>query len=311
MNIIKRRIIWYILSSILVTYSIVAMVIWGINPGADFTGGTLIGVGFNTYVSANDVRESIKDLGLQSLSVSETGNNSVSIKTTTLERGEIDEIISTLKTNLSQAPSLGVTSVEEKQVQVIGPTLGSDMTKKAIIAVCIAVVAIILYIAWSFRKVQRPFSSWSMSTATIIALTHDIIVVIGFVCTINHFYGFEADGYLLVALLTILGFSVHDTIVVFDRIRENLLRTASNIPVEKTIEDSINQTLARSLNTSLTAILVLLALATIGGGAIRPFALTLLIGIAIGTYSSIFLASPILVTWTNIRNKFSKKNNKE
>lgn len=308
MNIIKRRIIWYIISAILITYSIIVMVFWGVNPGADFTGGTLIGVGFNTYVSSSDVRESLKDLGLQSLSVSNTGNNSVSIKTTTLERGEIDEILSTLKTNLSAAPSLGVTSVEEKQVQVIGPTLGSDMTKRAIKAVCIAVVAIVLYIAWSFRKVQRPFSSWSMSTATIIALSHDIIVVIGFVCTINHFYGYESDGYLLVALLTILGFSVHDTIVVFDRIRENLLRTASNIPVEKTIDESIDQTLARSLNTSLTAMLVLLALATIGGGAIRPFALTLLVGIAIGTYSSIFLASPILVSWTNIRKKFSKKN---
>lgn len=308
MNIIKRRIIWYIISAILITYSIIVMVFWGVNPGADFTGGTLIGVGFNTYVSADDVRQSLKDVDLKSLSVSNTGNNSVSIKTTTLERGDIDNILSTLKTNLSAAPNLGVTSVEEKQVQVIGPTLGSDMTKRAIIAVCIAVVAIVLYIAWSFRKVQRPFSSWSMSTATIIALAHDIIVVIGFVCTINHFYGFEADSYLLVALLTILGFSVHDTIVVFDRIRENLLRTASNIPVEKTIDESIDQTLARSLNTSLTAMLVLLALATIGGGAIRPFALTLLVGIAIGTYSSIFLASPILVTWTNIRKKLSKKN---
>lgn len=304
MNIIKRRLIWYILSGVLIIASILALAFWGLNPGADFTGGTLIEVGFNKNVSSGTVYEALKDIDLPSITVSNTEQNSVLIKTKVLEAGEIDNILSTLKTNLvSDSNNLGITQVEKKQVQVIGPTVGSDLTKRAMKAVAIAIIAIILYIAWSFRRVQRPFSSWSMSTATILALVHDIIIIFGFVSLINHFYGYEANSYLLVALLTVLGFSVHDTIVVFDRIRENLLHRPDSDKIAVIVNDSINQTLARSLNTSLTAVLVLLALATIGGGAIRPFVLTLLAGIVVGTYSSIFIASPLLVTWGSIREK--------
>jgi len=146
-----------------------------------------------------------------------------------------------------------------------------------------------------------------MSSATIIALLHDIIITLGFVSIINHYYGYEANSYLVVALLTVLGFSVHDTIVVFDRVRENLLHAPAHTPVMVTVNNSINQTIARSLNTSLTALLVLIALAGLGGASIKPLVLTLLAGITIGTYSSIFVASPILVTWDKIKSRSSAK----
>jgi len=306
MNIIKKRIIWYIFSIIISVLSVLALLFWGLKPGADFTGGTLIKVGFNTNISAVAIKDSMKDLDLKDLSVSNSDNNIVQIKTEPISKKEVDKIISTIKINLTSNKSLGITKVEELQVQTIGPTVGSDMTKRASIAVCVAVIGIILYIAWAFRKVQQPFSSWSMSIATVVALCHDILIILGFVSTINHFYGFEANSYLLVALLTVLGFSVHDTIVVFDRIRENLLRSPHSESLEKVVDSSIDQTLARSINTSVTAILVLLALTTIGGGSIRPFVLTLLAGITIGTYSSIFVASPLLVTWNNIKHKIKK-----
>jgi preprotein translocase subunit SecF len=307
MNIIGKTKIWYSVSMSLICISIVALIVFGIKPGADFVGGTLVEVGFNKNVSADDIQKSLKDLNLPSLSVSNTERNSVLIKTAPIERGEIDRIISTLKANLIQNNNLGITQVEERQAQTIGPTVGKNLTKRAIIAVILTIIAIVLYIAWSFRRVQKPFSSWSMSAATIIALIHDVVFTLGFVSLINHFYGFEANSYLLVALLTVLGFSVHDTIVVFDRIRENLLHASRASAIATIVNESVNQTLARSLNTSLTVLLILLALASIGGSSIRPFVLTLLAGIAVGTYSSIFIASPLLVTWSHIKNRRTSK----
>lgn len=301
MNIIGKMRIWYGFSLALMATSIIALVALGIKPGADFTGGTLVEVGFNTSVKAGDIQTSLKDLDLPSLSVSNTDKNSVLIKTAPIERGEIDTIITTLRDNLTSSPEWGITEVNERQSQTVGPAVGNNLARRAVIAVILAVFAIILYIAWSFRRVQKPFSSWTMSTATIVALIHDIIFTLGFVSVINHYYGFEANSYLLVALLTVLGFSVHDSIVVFDRIRENILHASRRNALESIINDSVNQTLARSLNTSLTVILVLLALASIGGSSIRPFVLTLLAGIATGTYSSIFVASPLLITIHNMR----------
>ena len=306
-NVIGRTRVWYGTSLMFMVISVAALVAYGIKPGADFVGGTLVEIGFNRSVSSDDIQKSLKDLELPSLSVSNTERNSVLIKTAPIERGEIDQIIKTLEINLIQNDNLDITKVEERQAQTIGPTVGRNLTNRAVAAVAFTIIAIIFYIAWSFRKIQRPFSSWSMSAATIIALVHDVIFTLGFVSLINHFYGFEANSYLLVALLTVLGFSVHDTIVVFDRIRENLLHASRNTTLAQIVNESINQTLARSLNTSLTALLILLALASIGGSTIRPLVLTLFAGIAIGTYSSIFVASPVLVTWSHIKNRRAGK----
>lgn len=303
MNIIKRRVIWYILSALFTVTSIVALSIWGINPGADFTGGTLIEVGFDGDVPAQVAREAIKDLDLSGVSVSNTSSQSVLIKAGVLEGKEIDNLIETLKINITADESRGVTEVYKKQSQVIGPSLGRDTTKKAVTVTIIAIIAILLYIAWSFRKVQKPFSSWSMSLTTVITVALDITTVLGFISIVNHFYGFEANSYLLVAILTILGYSIHDTIVVFDRIRENILHHEGGEKIESIVERSVDQTLARSLNTSLTLILVLLALTTIGGGAMRPFVLTLLVGITFGTYSSIFVAASLLTSWGKYNEK--------
>ncbi len=297
MNIVKRRLVWYILSVLLTIASAIALFLWGINPGTDFTGGTLVEVGFDKDVSAQLAREAIKDLDIGDVSVSNTSSNSVLVKAGVLETGEIDNIVETLKTNITSDEGRGVSEVYKKQSRVVGPSLGADTTKRAITLTIVALIAILLYIAWSFRKVQKPFTSWSMSLTTVATVTHDIIVMLGFISLVNHFYGFEANSYLLVAILTVLGYSIHDTIVVFDRIRENILHHPGGEKIESIVERSVDQTLARSLNTSLTLILVLLALTTIGGGAIRPFVLTLLVGITFGTYSSIFLAASILTDW--------------
>lgn len=304
MNIVGKIKLWYTISTLLIIASIVSLVVFGLHLGADFQGGTLLEIGFNQAVNARDVEEALSELNLPSLQVSETDNNGVIIKTAPIDGGVVTQIQGVLKEKIGNNVD---GSIEERQVQTIGATVGKDLTKKAIIATIIAIIAISIYIAWSFRKVQKPFTSLSMSVATVIALAHDVIITLGFVSVINHFYGYEANSYLLVALLTILGFSVHDSIVVLDRVRENLLHTSSKMSVKDIVNESIQQTIARSLNTSLTAILVLLALSTIGSGSIRPFALTLLAGIAFGTYSSIFIASMILVTWDSMKNR--TKNN--
>jgi len=303
MNIIGKRLYLYIFSCLLMVVSIMAIMTWGVKPGTDYTGGTLLEISLNKSIDAKVVKESLKDMDLPELSVTGTSNKTVQIKTSQTDTKIIKEVTPTLRQNLTANKEQGITAVHLLQSQTIGPTVGKDLTKRAIIAVIIAIITIALYIAWSFRRVQKPFSSWSMSIATIIALAHDVVITLGFVSIINHIYGFEANSYLLVAIITVLGFSMHDTIVVFDRVRENILHTHKQEPVSKTVNDSVNQTIARSINTSMTAILVLLALAIIGGGPIRPFVLTLLMGIAIGTYSSIFVASPVLVTWVHMRQK--------
>ena len=184
--------------------------------------------------------------------------------------------------------------------------MSSDLKIRAIVAVAVASLAIIIYIAIAFRKVPRPASSWRFGVCAVAALIHDLLFVIGVFAILGHFFGYEINSLFITALLTIMGFSVHDTIVVFDRIRENIIKNPQKSLADNA-EISINQTIARSLNTSLTAILVLVSMLILGGSTIRPFTLMLAMGIGIGTYSSIFVASPILVTYYEYINRRSKR----
>jgi preprotein translocase subunit SecF len=170
------------------------------------------------------------------------------------------------------------------------------------VEIVLANIAIIIYIAWTFRKISKPIASWKYGVIAVIALVHDVFITVGFFAFFGQFYGIEINAAFIAAILTVLGYSVHDTIVVFDRTRENLLKHPGN-NFEDTVENSVNQTLSRSINTSLTVMLTLFAILLFGGQSIRDFVLTLIIGVTFGTYSSIFLASPLLVTW----NKFDHK----
>ena len=184
--------------------------------------------------------------------------------------------------------------VEERRFTSIGPTIGEELQQKAIWAIAAVLVAIILYIAWAFRRVSKPVPSWQYGIAAVIALFHDVFIPVGIFAVLGRFMNVEIDTLFITALLTVLGFSVHDTIVVFDRIRENLLKPVENFAI--VVNRSVNETLARSINTSITTLLVLLTTLFLGGETIRYFILTLVIGILFGTYSSIFIASPLLVS---------------
>lgn len=291
MDIVGKRNWFFGFSGLLVVVGIIALALWGLKFGIDFTGGTLMELSFNKSVEAQTIKNDLQGLDfLSSMQVQNTGTNSVIIKTPPLSKDQEAKVTSILNEKIGQA---SVTRLE-----TVGPTVGKDLTKKAIIAVILASLAIVIYIAWAFRTVPKPASSWRFGVCAIIALLHDIFITIGIYALFGHFFGYEVDSLFITALLTVMGFSVHDTIVVFDRVRENLRRFPSR-DFPQNVNSSIAQTLVRSLNTSLTLILVLLSLVLIGGGTIRHFVATLLVGVTIGTYSSIFNASLLLVVWQN------------
>ena len=183
--------------------------------------------------------------------------------------------------------------------ETVGPVIGAELAQKALQAIVIATVAIVLYIAYAFREIPKPYSSFKFGLSAVIALLHDVLVLVGIFSILGHFFNVEIDALFVTAVLTVIGFSVHDTIVVFDRIRENLRKEGAKVSFEQVVNDSLLQTLVRSLNTSLTALFVMLAIILFGGQSIRTFALALFVGILSGTYSSIFNAAPLLVIWEN------------
>lgn len=290
MKIIAKRKIWFTLSGSLIFISILSLIFWKLLVGIDFTGGVIYEVEFSQKIEPIKVKDAISQLNLPNLQVQSSGDRGVVIKT----RAISEEQIKNLKEKISQK----IGESREIRLENVGPVVSKSLTKKAVISVILACLAIILYLAYSFRKVPKPVSSWRFGVCAVLALIHDIIITVGAYSIFGHFFHFEVDSLFIVALLTILGFSVHDTIVVFDRIRENLRKNPGQ-DFEKIAEASIVQTVVRSLNTSLTVILVLLTLILLGGKSILHFMATLLVGIIIGTYSSIFTASPLLVVWQN------------
>lgn len=289
MNIIGYRNWYFGLSLLVLIPGIIAILLWGLNLSIDFMGGSRIALSFQETVNTETVNTVRKILIDQKVKVPtiEKSNNLVFIRTSTIDEKENSRFMEELSKKFV---------VKENSFETIGPTIGAETTANAIKAVVLASVLIVLYITWAFRKVPKPASSFKFGVCAIIALIHDVLIVVGVFAILGHFFNIEVDSLFLTAILTIIGFSVHDTIVVFDRIRENLIKTGG-MSFAKIVNDSILQTLDRSLNTSLTVILVLLALLLFGGESIRWFVVALLIGIISGTYSSIFNASPLLVVW--------------
>jgi len=209
---------------------------------------------------------------------------------------EMDSSTTTFDVNLDAVGT--AREVEELRFDSVGPTIGQELKSRSISAMIIVIVAIVLYIAWTFRKVSKPVASWKYGISAIIALFHDVIITMGVFSILGEFYGVEINTAFVAAILTVLGYSVNDTIVVFDRVRENLPKSDEDF--EGTVNLSVNQTIKRSINTSLTTLIVLLSILFFGGTTIQDFVLALSIGVFVGTYSSIFLASPILVVWEKL-----------
>lgn len=280
---------WFIISGLIIIPGILSLIFWGLHLGIDFKGGTVLEFGVkNKTVKIEEVKETIKSLNIAGISVISTSQSSFLIKSPPIEKETVSKIKESLQKKYGE--------IEEIRYETVGPVVGKDLKRKAIWAVILACGGIIVYIAVAFRNIPRPYSSFKFGLCAIIALLHDVLVVLGTFSIIGHFKGYEVDSYFITALLTVLGFSVHDTIVVFDRIRENL-KKLPGADFESVANASVIQTLTRSINTSLTVIFTLLSLFLLGGESIKPFVLALIIGITTGTYSSIFNATPLLVIW--------------
>ena len=248
--------------------------------------------------SKEDVTETLKDLDLKSLTLQGLENNSMVIR----YASEDDKINSDVWQKINEKYS-GTT---QSSVDFFNSSVSGELKSKSVNALILAIVAIMAYIAWAFRKVSRPVESWKYGAGAVIALAHDILITMGVFSVLGHFYGIEIGIPFIAALLTILGFSVHDTIVVYDRTRENLLKTSQKVPFPEVVNQSLNETLVRSINTSLTVVITLLAIYLFGGASIKFFALALLVGVTFGTYSSVFIATALLVTSYELTLKYKK-----
>ena len=303
MFVVAYRKIFYTFSILLIGLSVFALSTWGLNLGIDFKGGSIIEI---SYISARppqaDVAALIGMAGVKDAQVRASGSNSYIIRTRTLTEAEHEQVAGLLMgtaTTTSGSITAQTTSpqAEIKHFDTVGPILGQELQSKALWSIIFVIIAIVLFITFAFRKVSKPVASWKYGLVAIVALLHDVIVPVGVFALLGHVVGYEVDALFVTAILVVLGFSVHDTIVVFDRTRENLtLASNAKKPFDQIVGESVSQTFARSINTSLTTILALIALYFFGPESTRMFSLALIVGIAAGTYSSIFIGSPLLVT---------------
>ncbi|MFA6272779.1 MAG: protein translocase subunit SecF [Patescibacteria group bacterium] len=295
-NILGTRKVWYAISMLLVTASIVFISMGGLKLGIDFSGGSLLQVQFDgVRPNAQEIQAILDEFNLGDVVVQPVKDKDIMIRMKTIENDTRVQILAKLNENYG--------TVNELSFESVGPTVGNELKQKTIVGVLFVMAAIIAYLSYAFRKISGgPVPAYIFGVCAIIALAHDILIVTGVFAALGYFLGVQLDALFVTALLTILGFSVHDTIVVYDRIREGIVKGSSS-DFEETINKSINETMVRSINTSFTTLLVLIALYLFGGESLKYFVLALIIGIVVGTYSSIFIASPLLLLW---HNKFSK-----
>jgi preprotein translocase subunit SecF len=290
LNIVGHKKIWFTISIILVGIAVLAIAMYGFQESAELKGGTLweFKVPGQT-LSASDVQNEFTSvLNVSGAEVNvDPGDQSFLVIFNSVDEATHQQYLNEL--------TIAWPSFQELSFQSISPSVGTNLRNDSIIAIILVLIGISLYIAFAFRKASRPISSWKYGWITLITLFHDVAIPAGMLAILGHFKNVQIDSDSIVALLVVMGFSVHDTIVVFDRIRENLLNHRGKVPFSTIINDSVNQTLARSINTSLTLILVLLALFFVGPADLQYFVLTLLVGVTTGIYSSIFIASPALV----------------
>lgn len=305
-NIIGKTKYSYAFSITLTILAVASLFVWGMNFGIDFTGGTLMEIKFGppngeaseTLPANSEVEEVLKPLELKSLTLQATGNQSLRIRYASVEDSVNSEVLQSIKDKYPEA--------QELKIEYTNSSVSSELKKNSLWAIFWAIAGIMSYVAWAFRKVSRPVESWRYGLGAVVALAHDVLITIGVFSVLGHFWGVEVGVPFVAALLTILGFSVHDTIVVYDRTRENLLKASAKELFPDVVNRSLNETLVRSINTSMTVIVTLLAIYLFGGESIKDFALALLVGVTFGTYSSIFVASALLVTSYKLQLKGKK-----
>lgn len=283
LDVVGKRKIYLGISGALVVLSLALIFLLGLRPGIDLTGGTSWQVAFSDEVGLEELRGVFP-------SVLRAGDGSFIIRLPETDEETHQSYVEVLREKFG--------SFEELNFSSIGPTIGSELRTRAIWAIVLVLFSISLFIAAAFRKVSEPIGSWKYGVITLITLLHDVSIPTGMLAILGKFAGVEVDTNFIVALLVVMGFSVHDTIVVFDRVRENLiLHRGTSIPLEELINESVKRTLARSINTSLTLVFILVALLFLGPPSLFYFILTILVGTLVGTYSSIFVASPLLYSW--------------
>ncbi len=289
MDIVGKRYLYFGISLLVIIPGLIALALWGLPLAIDFTGGSLLEVHFAGQAPPpGEIVALYQKFGIGDATVQSVSGNDAIIRSKNMDEATMNKLVKTMEERFH-------TKVEVVQFSNVGPSVGEEVARRAAGAVAFSAIAILLYITWAFRGVPHAVR---YGTAAIIAMLHDVAVTVGIEAILGHFLHWEADAMFLTALLTIIGFSVHDSIVVFDRIRENS-RRYRRLPYETLVNHSIVQTLDRSINTQLTVMLTLLTLALFGGVTTRHFVIILLVGIFSGTYSSIFNAAPILIVWEN------------
>ncbi len=301
MFIVKHRSFFFWLTGLILVASIAAIAVFRIPFSIEFTGGSLVEVSYESARPAlSDIEADIAPLDLGGVSVRESGETGVVVRTHALTPEQHTALLSALSDS-------GARGMTETRSTSIGPSLGSELSTKAVWALLAVIAAIVIFIAWAFRRVSRPVPSWGYGITVILMLAIDIIVPTGFFAAYAHYTGAEADTLFVVALLALLGYCVNDVIVIFDRVREHLAKnekSGQKQPFAEVVGRSIDETMARSINTAVTVVLVLLALIFVGSEATQNFALVMLVGVVIGTFSSVARSAPLLIP---LANAFSKE----
>lgn len=293
---------WFLLFSVLVLVpGVISLMLNGLNLAIDFTGGSVFVYEFNSdhVVTEEEIKEVFTGSNVQVGEIVVESGGLITVRSRPVEVVKGDEIKGRFEEKYE--------GFNQKSFETVGPAIGKETARKAFIALAVAVVAIVLYIAFAFRNIPKPYSSFKFGISAIIAMLHDVLLVVGIFSILGELYGIEVDSLFITAVLTVMGFSVHDTIVVFDRIRENLSKLPRKMSFSGVVNYSIVETLNRSFATSFTVVITLFALFLLGGQSIRNFVLAMIIGIVSGTYSSIFTASPVLMYWEQGFRKKRKK----
>ncbi|MFQ6049641.1 MAG: protein translocase subunit SecF [Candidatus Paceibacterales bacterium] len=290
-NFLKYRKIYYILSGVLALVSLGALIIFGLKLGIDFKGGTILELEFAKRPENPVIQEKLTEFDLGKITVQPAGKKDVILRFKNIDEKTHQEVISSLNE---------ISTVEEIRFENIGPIISKEMRSKTLILIFFSVLAMFVYMVIAFREIPPPISGWQFGIVSIVTLFFDILIPLGLLAFLGKFYNVQFTIPIVTALLAILGYTMNDKVIVLDRTRENLLRT-SKINFDELVNQSLNQVLSRSLSTGSCTLLVLLALFLFGGETLKYFSLILFVGILIGTYSSLFLASPILVTWLTRR----------
>jgi len=290
---LKYKKLYYVFSGALAVGSLVCLLLFGLKFGIDFLGGSILEVDFEQIAENPAIQDKLKDLNLGEIILQPTGEKGVILKLKAISEETHQEILKKLGE---------ISNIQELRFESIGPVIGKELRQKTITLIIISLAALLIYIVISFRKVAFPFSSLQFGVISIVALAFDVLILIGVFASLGNFYNVQFSIPIVTAFLTILGYTINDKVIVFDRVRENISRTRG-IDISSLVNRSLNEILFRSLSTGACTLLVLFFIFFLGGETLKYFALTLIIGIIVGTYSSLFLASPLLVSWLKWRKR--------